>query len=168
MTLTAAGGVPSGRGPNNPPPTGPNEVWWAPHDPTQVPDGARWWFRSGLLSGFFGTTNIFKCPVEPQWQCGYGMNYSEGSPMGKPDSFVTQTSERLVIWDHRRSPCSDSRLAAPPRRPGCRSRMSAIILPGMERALSVCFTTPCELLTGNKLGSKFEEPVQCHRSRVSR
>jgi prepilin-type N-terminal cleavage/methylation domain-containing protein len=32
-------GVPSGTGPNNPPPTGPNEVWWAPYDPTQVPEG---------------------------------------------------------------------------------------------------------------------------------
>src|SRR5262249_12011572 len=60
----------------------------------------------------------FKCPAEPRWQCGYGMNYSDGSPMGKPDSFVTQTSERLIIWDHRRSPgCSDSRLPAPPRPP---------------------------------------------------
>ena len=32
-------GVPSGNGPNNPPPTGPNEIWWAPYDPTQLPDG---------------------------------------------------------------------------------------------------------------------------------
>src|SRR5215510_11406843 len=109
--------VPSGTGANNPPPTGPNEIWWAPYDPTQVPDGAPGaGFKLGLLYGFFQTTNIFKCPVEPRWQCGYGMNYSEGSPMAKPDSFVTQTSERLILWDHRRSPgCSDSRLPAPPR-----------------------------------------------------
>src|SRR5437867_11946397 len=32
-------GVPSGNGPNNPPPTGPNEIWWAPYDPTLFYDG---------------------------------------------------------------------------------------------------------------------------------
>ncbi|MBM3833819.1 MAG: prepilin-type N-terminal cleavage/methylation domain-containing protein [Verrucomicrobia bacterium] len=112
-------GVPSGNGPNNPPPTGPNEVWWAPYDPTQVPDQPPGpGFKPGLLHPYFGATNIFKCPTEKQWQCGYGMNYSEGSPMVRPDSIVTETSERLVVWDHRRSPgCSDSRLAAPPRPP---------------------------------------------------
>ena len=112
-------GVPSGKGPNNPPPTGPNEIWWAPYDPTQVPDGVPGaGFKYGLLYGFFSTTNIFKCPTEQKWQCGYGMNYSEGSSMAKPDSFVTQSSERLIVWDHRRSPgCSDSRVAAPPRPP---------------------------------------------------
>ena len=68
-------GVPSGNGPNNPPPTGPNEVWWAPYDPTQIPDGSPGaGFKLGLLYGYFGTTNIFKCPSEPKWQCGYGMN----------------------------------------------------------------------------------------------
>jgi prepilin-type N-terminal cleavage/methylation domain-containing protein len=67
--------VPSGTSANNPPPTGPNEVWWSPYDPTQVPDGAPGaGFNLGLLSAYFGTTNIFKCPVESQWQCGYGMN----------------------------------------------------------------------------------------------
>ena len=112
-------GVPSGKAPNNPPPTGPNEIWWAPYDPTQVPDGLFGaGFKPGLLYGFFQTTNIFKCPSEKKWQCAYGMNYSEGSPMAKPDSFVSQPSERLVIWDHRRSPgCSDSRVPAPPRPP---------------------------------------------------
>ena len=111
--------VPSGTGPNTPPPTGPNEVWWAPYDPTQIPDGAPGaGFKLGLLSPYFGTTNIFKCPVEGQWQCGYGMNYSTGSPAGQRDSFVTQTSERLIVWDHRRTPgCSDSRISAPPRPP---------------------------------------------------
>jgi len=112
-------GVPSGNGPNSPPPTGPNEVWWAPYDPTQVPDGPPGTgFTSGLLYPFLTFTNVFKCPVERKWQCGYGMNYSDGSPMAKPDSFVTQPSERLVVWDHRRSPgCSDSRVPAPPRPP---------------------------------------------------
>ena len=111
--------VPSGTSANNPPPTGVNEIWWAPYDPTQVPDGAPGaGFKLGLLAPYFGTTNIFKCPVEPKWQCSYGMNYSTGSPVGQRDSFVTQTSERLIVWDHRRSPgCSDSRLTAPPRPP---------------------------------------------------
>ena len=111
--------VPSGTSANTPPPTGPNEVWWAPYDPTQVPDGAPGpGYKLGLLSPYFGTTNIFKCPIEPQWQCSYGMNYSTGGPVGQRDSFVTQTSERLIVWDHRRTPgCSDSRVAAPPRPP---------------------------------------------------
>lgn len=115
--LTA--GVPSGNGPNSPPPTGLNEQWWAPYDPTQVPDGKPGaGFRLGLLYGFIAATNLFKCPAEPQWQCGYGMNYSTGSPMLQRDSFVTEPSLRLIIWDHRRSPgCSDSRVAAPPRAP---------------------------------------------------
>ena len=112
-------GVPSGNGPNNPPPTGPNEIWWAPYDPAQIPDGtAGGGFKTGLLFPYLGFTNIFKCPTEKQWQCAYAMNYSDGSPMAKPESFVTHPSERLIIWDHRRSPgCSDSRIATPPRPP---------------------------------------------------
>ncbi len=112
-------GVPSGNGPNNPPPSGPNEIWWSPYDPTQVPDGPPGaGFKSGLMFGYFGTTNIFKCAVEPQWQCSFAMNYSTGSPMMQRDSFVTQPSLRIVVWDHRRSPgCSDSRVSAPPRPP---------------------------------------------------
>jgi len=112
-------GVPSGNGPNNPPPSGPNEIWWAPYDPTQVPDGVPGpGFKFGLMYGYFGTTNIFKCAVEPQWQCSFAMNYSTGSPMNQRDSRVTQPANRLVAWDHRRSPgCSDSRVASPPRPP---------------------------------------------------
>jgi len=115
--------VPSGTGPNTPPPTGPNEIWWSPYDPTQVPAGAPGaGFKNGLLSPSLGTTNnqgsIFTCPIERQWQCGYAMNYSTGSPAAQRDGFVTQTSERLVAWDHRRTPgCSDSRITMPPRPP---------------------------------------------------
>ncbi len=115
--------VPSGTSPNSPPPTGPNEIWWSPYDPTQVPDGAPGaGFKNGLLSPFLGTTNnqgsIFTCPIERQWQCGYAMNYTTGSPAGQRDSFVTQTSIRLIAWDHRRTPgCSDSRITMPPRPP---------------------------------------------------
>ena len=58
-------GVPSGIGPNNPPPTGPNEIWWAPYDPTQVPDGPPGaGYKNGLLYGYFGMLEVFKCPVE--------------------------------------------------------------------------------------------------------
>jgi prepilin-type N-terminal cleavage/methylation domain-containing protein len=115
--LTA--GVPSGSAPNTPPPTGPREIWWAPYDPTQVPDGAFGaGYKPGLLFDYLTQTNIFHCPVEPKWQCSYGMNYSDGSPAGRRDSVVSQPAERLVVWDHRRSPgCSDSRIPAPPRPP---------------------------------------------------
>ena len=114
--------VPSGTGPNSPPPTGPNEVWWSPYDPTQVPDGTPGaGYKNGLLSPYLSTTNdvtIFKCPVEKQWQCGYAMNYSTGSPAAQRDSILTQASDRLVLWDHRRTPgCSDSRITMPPRPP---------------------------------------------------
>ena len=61
---------------------------------------------------------IFKCPIEKQWQCGFAMNDGTGSPAGQRESFVTQASDRLIVWDHRRTPgCSDSRIAAPPRPP---------------------------------------------------
>lgn len=115
--------VPSSTGFDSPPPTGPNEIWWSPYDPTQVPDGLPGaGFKTGLISPYRSTTtndaSIFKCPVEKQWQCSYGLNYSTGSPAGQKESFVTQTSVRLVMWDHRRTPgCSDSRLGMPPRPP---------------------------------------------------
>ena len=61
--------VPSGTSTGSPPPTGPSETWWAPYDPTQVPDGTPGaGYKSGLLSYYLGTTNnvrIFKCPIEP-------------------------------------------------------------------------------------------------------
>src|SRR5436305_2367009 len=75
--------VPSGTAPNSPPPTGPNEIWCSPYDPTQAPHGAPGaGFTNGLPSPFLGTTNnqgsIFTCPIERQWQCGYAMNYTTG------------------------------------------------------------------------------------------
>jgi len=116
--------VPSGTGAGTPPPTGPNEIWWSPYDPYQVPDGIPGaTFKPGLLSSFlgYGSTNsfsVFKCPVEQQWQCGYAMNYTTGSPAARKDGFVTVTSERLIAWDHRRTPgCSDSSVGTPPRPP---------------------------------------------------
>ena len=112
-------GVPSGNGPNNPPPTGPNEQWWAPYDPTQPPDKPpAAGFKPGLLFPYASQTNTFKCPEEKEWQCGYGMNYSDGSPMLHGDSQVSEPAVRAIIWDHRRSPgCSDSRITSPPRPP---------------------------------------------------
>jgi prepilin-type N-terminal cleavage/methylation domain-containing protein/prepilin-type processing-associated H-X9-DG protein len=113
--------VPSGTSAGTPPPTGPNETWWAPYDPYQVPDGLPGaTYKNGLLSPFLGGTNnmIFRCPIEKQWQCGYAMNYSTGSPAAQRDGAVTQASVRLIAWDHRRTPgCSDSRISAPPRPP---------------------------------------------------
>src|SRR6267154_4367310 len=50
--------VPSGTSAGTPPPTGPNEIWWAPYDPTQVPDGVPGaGYKNGLLSAFLGGTN---------------------------------------------------------------------------------------------------------------
>ena len=112
-------GVPSGNAPNSPPSTGPNEMWWAPYDPTQVPDGTPGaGYKQGLLFDYLSMTNIFKCPSESKWQCSYGMNYCTGSQMAQRDSFITQPALRLVIWDHRRTPgCADSRITTPPRPP---------------------------------------------------
>jgi len=120
--------VPSGSSAGSPPPTGPNEIWWAPYDPTQVPDGIPGaGFKNGLLSPFLGTTtnanSIFTCAVEQQWQCGYALNYTTGSPAAQRDSFVTESSARLIGWDHRRSP--GFRIPASPLRhgrPSCHSR----------------------------------------------
>ncbi len=78
-------------------------------------------FKSGLITPYRGGTNdatIFKCPAEKQWQCSYGLNYCTGSPAGKNEGSVTETSVRLVAWDHRRTPgCADSRIGTPPRPP---------------------------------------------------
>lgn len=111
-------GVPSATAPGSPAPTGPREIWWAPYDPTRVPDGIPGsGFKPGLLSPYC-TAGSFKCPQEPRWQCGYGMNYTTGSPAGQRDGSVSESSVRLVVWDHRRSAgCSDSRVASPPRPP---------------------------------------------------
>ncbi len=109
--------VPSGASPGTPPPTGPNEIWWAPYDPTQIPNGAPGaGYKPGLLFPYLAATNIFKCPTDPQWQCGYGMNYCTGGPVGQPEAFITQPSQRMAVWDHQRSPgCADSTTATPPR-----------------------------------------------------
>ncbi|HQK93662.1 MAG TPA: DUF1559 domain-containing protein [Armatimonadota bacterium] len=98
----------------------PPDVWWAPYDPSVQPDatpGANW--QNGLLNPYVKNVQIFKCPSEPQWQCGYCMTYIYGSPMLQPDSFCSVPSERVVVWDHRRTPgCADTaNYTANPRPP---------------------------------------------------
>ena len=111
--------VPSGSAPGTPAPTGPREIWWAPYDPTQMPNGVPGGgYKTGLLFPYLAATNIFRCPTDPQWQCGYGMNYCTGGPVGQTESFITQPAQRMAVWDHQRSPgCADSTVATPPRNP---------------------------------------------------
>lgn len=106
----------------DPQPTGfyPPDVWWAPYDPSVQPDatpGANW--QNGLLNPYVKNVQIFKCPSEPQWQCGYCMTYIYGSPMLREDAFCTAPAERVVVWDHRRTPgCADTtNYTANPRPP---------------------------------------------------
>jgi prepilin-type processing-associated H-X9-DG protein/prepilin-type N-terminal cleavage/methylation domain-containing protein len=108
----------------------PPDLWWAPYDPSVQPDavpGANW--RQGLLNPYLNNVDIFKCPTETQWQCGYAMSYINGSPtgrwtpgvgvLGNHDAFVTSPSERITVWDHRRTPgCADTtNYTANPRPP---------------------------------------------------
>ena len=88
--------VPSGSSAGSPRPPAPTKSGGLPPtNPTQVPDGIPGaGFKNGLLSPFLGTTNnansIFTCAVEQQWQCGYALNYTTGSPAAQRDSFVTE------------------------------------------------------------------------------
>lgn len=98
----------------------PPDYWWAPYDPSVGPDvtpGANW--QAGLLQPYFKNTQIFKCPSEKQWQCGYAMSYINGSPhgqfvsglgmIGMPDAAISDPSGRVIVWDHRRTPgCADT------------------------------------------------------------
>jgi prepilin-type N-terminal cleavage/methylation domain-containing protein/prepilin-type processing-associated H-X9-DG protein len=101
----------------DPEPTGfyPPDIWWAPYDPSVAPDAApgRNW-SPGLLFPYVGSAALFRCPAAPQWQCGYAMSYVNGSPhadarryptiAGTLDSLVTDPAQRLVVWDHTRTP----------------------------------------------------------------
>jgi prepilin-type N-terminal cleavage/methylation domain-containing protein/prepilin-type processing-associated H-X9-DG protein len=98
----------------------PPDVWWAPYDPSVQPDaapGVNW--REGLLQPYVKNTQIFKCPSETQWQCGYCMSYINGAPtgqfvpgvgvLGMPDAAIAEPSSRISVWDHRRTPgCADT------------------------------------------------------------
>jgi prepilin-type N-terminal cleavage/methylation domain-containing protein/prepilin-type processing-associated H-X9-DG protein len=155
-------GVPSGTSPGVPAPTGPNEIWWAPYDPWQVPNGVPGaTFKRGLLFPFIGQTNLWKCPVEPDWQCSYAMNYATGSPMAAHDAEVTSPSDRIIVWDHRRSPgCADSRVAAPPRPPWLPFSDLSHFPPRHSKGLNALFYDGhVELVTSNRLSVRnFREP----------
>jgi prepilin-type N-terminal cleavage/methylation domain-containing protein/prepilin-type processing-associated H-X9-DG protein len=96
----------------NPRPTAyyPPDHWWAPYDPSVAPDaapGAN--FREGLIQPYVRNLQIFKCPSDKVWQVGYAMTYIAGSPMGQSDSYCSVPADRVVIWDHRRTPgCADT------------------------------------------------------------
>jgi prepilin-type N-terminal cleavage/methylation domain-containing protein/prepilin-type processing-associated H-X9-DG protein len=98
----------------------PPDYWWAPYDPSVAPDatpGPNW--QQGLLQPYFKNTEIFKCPTEKQWQCGYAMSYVNGSPtgymqpnlrmVGMSDGAISDPAGRTMVWDHRRTPgCADT------------------------------------------------------------
>ena len=88
----------------------PPDTWWAPYDPSVNPDatpGAN--YNTGFLYPYVKNAQLFKCPDETQWQCGYCMSYINGGPMGQSDSYVTDPGNRIVVWDHRRTPgCADT------------------------------------------------------------
>lgn len=106
----------------DPAPTGfyPPDRWWAPYDPSVAPDatpGPN--FQEGLIQPYVKNLQIFKCPSDLRWQVGYAMTYINGSPMGREDAFCSVPAERVVVWDHRRTPgCADtSNYTSNPRPP---------------------------------------------------
>lgn len=99
------------------PPSGPNEIWWAPYDPTQppeppnapLPDSTYTGVKAGMLFSYFKNLAIFRCPSYPQGQVGYAMSYISAGPKGRPDAEVLNPSV-YFIWDHARTPgCADTR-----------------------------------------------------------
>jgi prepilin-type processing-associated H-X9-DG protein len=98
----------------------PPDYWWAPYDSSVAANGTpgvNW--NPGLLNSYFKNTQIFLCPSDTQWQCGYAMSYISGSPtgvytpgvgmLGMPDAQVTDVSNRIVVWDHAKTPgCADT------------------------------------------------------------
>jgi hypothetical protein len=72
-----------------------------------------------MLQAYVRNYQIFKCPSDTVWQCGYCMSCIHGSPTGRwdpmvgmvgmNDAAVTEPSNRIVVWDHRRTPgCADT------------------------------------------------------------
>lgn len=113
-------GDPTCRMTNPPPPvTGPNEVWWAPFDPSQPVDAAPGaGYKDGMMAPYVKSLQIFKCPSADELQCSYAMNYNNGSPSGKRDSFVQDhPAEIMVLWDHDRGPGCAGALDTPGPRP---------------------------------------------------
>jgi prepilin-type processing-associated H-X9-DG protein len=118
--------------------TGPAEVWWAPYDnrpspstPTNAqgspnPDNtySNGGYPAGILWPFIeGNQKIFKCPngidiggTGLEFQCSYGMNYTNGGPNGRRIVELANgngSSFILIVWDHGKTPgCADSSHAA--------------------------------------------------------
>ncbi|MBC8104232.1 MAG: DUF1559 domain-containing protein [Cytophagales bacterium] len=99
------------------PPSGPNEIWWAPYDPLQspepkdapLPDSVYTGVRAGMLYGYFKNLAIFRCPSYGQGQVGYAMSYITTGPKGRPDAEVVNPGA-YFFWDHARTPgCADTR-----------------------------------------------------------
>jgi prepilin-type processing-associated H-X9-DG protein len=89
--------------------TGPNEVWWAPHDPSVSWESAPVNItKPGLLNPYVKNFQVFRCP-DYTGQVGYAMSYVEGGPMGQPDGVIQDAARMLVVWDHARTPgCADT------------------------------------------------------------
>lgn len=99
--------------------TGPNEVWWAPYDNSVAPNSRGPYpnYHAGFLQPYIRNTQIFKCPEDTQWQCGYAMSYITNGPMGVNDAEV-QNTVAYFVWNHARTPaCADVRLPHSPRGP---------------------------------------------------
>lgn len=91
--------------------TGPQEVWWSPFDNSVPPDSAGPYpnYKAGMVAPYVKNLDIFKDPVERNWQVGYAMSYITAGPMGKPDGGIANPAA-LFVWDHRRTPgCADTR-----------------------------------------------------------
>ncbi len=91
--------------------TGQHEVWWAPFDNSVAPDSPGPYpnYQPGFLQPYIKNTQIFKCPSDLKWQCGYAMSYISEGPMGQPDAFVVNPTV-LFVWDHAKTPgCADTR-----------------------------------------------------------
>jgi prepilin-type N-terminal cleavage/methylation domain-containing protein/prepilin-type processing-associated H-X9-DG protein len=89
--------------------TGPNEIWWAPQDPSvpwdSVPVNIT---KPGLLNPYVKNFGVYRCP-DYTGQVGYAMSYVEGSPMGLPDGAIQDPAGILVVWDHAKTPgCADT------------------------------------------------------------
>jgi prepilin-type N-terminal cleavage/methylation domain-containing protein/prepilin-type processing-associated H-X9-DG protein len=89
--------------------TGPNEIWWAPQDPSVPWDSAPVNItKPGLLNPYVKNLGVFRCP-DYTGQVGYAMSYIEGGPMGLADGAIQDPAGILVVWDHAKTPgCADT------------------------------------------------------------
>lgn len=98
------------------PTSGPNEIWWAPFDPSVATNATTLTanFKDGFLFPYVKTYQIFRCPADKQWQCGYAMSYISDGPMGKNEAVVVNPGA-LYVWDHAKTPgCADTQVLPHP------------------------------------------------------